>query len=182
MIIDEEDYLAHYGILRRSGRYPWGSGGDESTRNRDFLGYVDSLRKEGLSETDIAKGLGTTTTQLRAARAIARTQQKQADISMAQRLKNKGMSNVAIGERMGKNESQVRALLAPGAKDKAAILGATSSMLKDQVDSKGFVDVGTGVEHHVGVSRTKLDNAIAQLREEGYELHTVQVDQLGTKN
>ena len=22
-----EDYLAHYGILRKSGRYPWGSGG-----------------------------------------------------------------------------------------------------------------------------------------------------------
>lgn len=182
MIIDEEDYLAHYGILRRSGRYPWGSGGDESTRNRDFLGYVDNLRSKGLSETEIAKGLGTTTTQLRAARAIAKTQQRQADISMAQRLKDKGMSNVAIGERMGKNESQVRALLAPGAKDKAEVLQATSSMLKGQVDSKGFVDVGTGVEHHVGVSRTKLDNAIAQLREEGYELHTVQVDQLGTKN
>lgn len=182
MIIEEEDYLAHYGILRRSGRYPWGSGGDESTRNRDFLGYVDKLRSEGMSETEIARGLGTTTTQLRAARAIARTQQRQADIAMAQRLKNKGMSNVAIGERMGINESQVRALLAPGAKDKAAVLQATSNMLREQVDSKGFVDVGTGVEHHIGVSRTKLDNAIAQLREEGYELHTVQVDQLGTTN
>lgn len=182
MIIEEADYLAHYGILRRSGRYPWGSGGDESTRNRDFLGYVDNLRKEGLSETEIARGLGTTTTQLRAARTIARTQQKQADIAMAQRLKAKGMSNVAIGERMEINESQVRALLAPGAKDKAAVLQATSNMLRDQVNAKGFVDVGTGVEHHVGVSRTKLDSAIAQLREEGYELHTVQVDQLGTKN
>jgi hypothetical protein len=182
MIIEEEDYLAHYGILRRSGRYPWGSGGDESTRNRDFLGYVDKLRSEGMSETEIARGLGTTTTQLRAARAIARTQQRQADIAMAQRLKNKGMSNVAIGERMGINESQVRALLAPGAKDKAAVLQATSNMLREQVDSKGFVDVGTGVEHHIGVSRTKLDNAIAQLREEGYELRTVQVDQLGTNN
>lgn len=182
MIIAEEDYLAHYGILRKSGRYPWGSGSDESTRNRDFLDYVEGLKKNGLNETEIARGLGTTTTQLRAAKAIAKTQQKQADIGMAQRLKDKGYSNTAIGERMGINESSVRALLAPGAKDKAEILQATASMLKDQVDNKGLVDVGTGVEHHVGVSRTKLDNAIAQLREQGYELHPVQVDQLGTKN
>jgi len=182
MIIEEEDYLAHYGILRKSGRYPWGSGDDEATRNQDFLSYVEGLRRDGLNETEIAKGLKTTTTQLRAAKAIAKTQQKQADIAMAQRLKDKGWSNTAIGERMGINESSVRALLAPGAKDKAAVLQATSNMLKEQVDSKGFVDVGTGVEHYVGVSRTKMDNAIAQLREQGYELHTVQVDQLGTQN
>ena len=182
MIISEEDYLAHYGILRKSGRYPWGSGNDESTRNRDFLDYVEGLKRNGLNETEIARGLGTTTTQLRAAKAIAKTQQKQADIAMAQRLKDKGYSNTAIGERMGINESSVRALLAPGAKDKAEVLQATAAMLRDQVDSKGLVDVGTGVEHHVGVSRTKLDNAIAQLREQGYELHPVQVDQLGTKN
>jgi len=26
----DEDYLAHYGVLRRTGRYPWGSGGPEN--------------------------------------------------------------------------------------------------------------------------------------------------------
>ena len=41
---DHEDYLAHYGILRKSGRYPWGSGeaGEtQSQRNRSFLDYID---------------------------------------------------------------------------------------------------------------------------------------------
>lgn len=182
MIIDEETYLAHYGILRRSGRYPWGSGDSQSARNRSFLDQVAGLQKQGLSETEIARGFGITTTQLRAAKSIAKNEERQADIAMAQRLKDKGYSNTAIGERMGLNESSVRSLLAPGAKDKADVLEATSNMLKDQVREKGYIDIGSGVEHHIGVSQTKLGIAVARLREEGYEVHTVQVDQLGTGN
>jgi hypothetical protein len=178
--IPEEDYLAHYGILRKSGRYPWGSGGTQTERNRTFLGMVDDLRSQGMSEADVARGFGLTTTQLRAAKSIARTEERQADIAMAQRLKDKGYSNIAIGERMGKNESSVRALLAPGQKDKADVLQATSSMLKGQVDNKGLVDIGTGVEHHIGVSGTKLNTAVAMLQEQGYTVHYVKVEQLGT--
>jgi transposase len=180
MLIDEEDYLVHYGILRRSGRYPWGSGGDEESNNRGFLGYVDGLRKQGMSEAEIAKGLGTSTTQLRAARSIAKNQLKQADIAMAQRLADKGYSNVAIGQRMGKSESSVRALLAPGEKDKADVLKTTANMLKEQVDQKKYVDIGVGAENHIGISQTKLATAVAMLREEGYEVHKLKVEQLGT--
>lgn len=180
MIIKEEEYLAHYGILRKSGRYPWGSGGTQSERNSTFLDTVEGLRRGGMSETDIAKGFDITTTQLRAAKSIARNEQKQADIAMAQRFKDKGYSNVAIGERMGVNESSVRALLAPGQKDKADILETTSNMLKDQVGQKKYVDVGSGVEYHIGVSQTKLSTAVARLQEQGYTLHYVKVEQLGT--
>ncbi len=183
MIIDDETYLAHYGILRKSGRYPWGSGKTQSERNKTFLGMVEDLRKKGLSETEIARGLlgpEGTTTQLRAAASIAKNEEKQANIAMAQRLKDKGMSNVAIGQRMGINESSVRALLAPGQKDKADILEATSKILKDQVEKKGYIDVGTGVERHLGVSDTKLRTAVARLEEEGYKKWYVKVEQLGT--
>lgn len=180
MIIEDENFLAHYGILRRSGRYPWGSGGTVVSRSRSFLGMADAARKEGLSDTDIARGFGMTTTEFRAAKSIAKNQTKQADIAMAQRLKDKGYSNVAIGKRMDINESSVRALLAPGAKDRADILKSTSDMLRTQVDSKGYIDVGTGVEHHVGVTKDKLKVAVAMLKEEGYALHTIQIDQLGT--
>lgn len=166
--------------------YPWGSGATQSERNRDFLGMVDDLKKQGLSETEIAKGLGIeSTTALRAARSIARNEQKQAQISQAQRLKDHGYSNVAIGEKMGLNESSVRSLLAPGQADKAKVLDATADMLERHLTkdpNKPYLDVGTGVEYHVNVSRTKLDNAIAVLREKGYVLERVQVDQQGTKN
>jgi DNA-binding CsgD family transcriptional regulator len=146
---------------------------------------VEGLRRQGLSEVEIARGFSTrehpfTTTQLRALKSIAKNQQKQADIAMAQRLKDKGYSNIAIGQRMGINESSVRALLDPGQKHKADVLVATSNMLKEQVAKKGFVDVGTGVERHIGVSQTKLATAIARLQEEGYTVHYVKVEQLGT--
>lgn len=180
MIIEENDYLMHYGILRRSGRYPWGSGSTQNSRNRQFLDHVESLRSQGLSETEIARGLGITTTELRAAKAIVKAQKKQADIAQAQRLKEKGYSNVAIGERMGINESSVRALLAPGQAAKADILESTSSMLKDQVAAKGYIDIGSGVENHIGISSTKLSTAVAMLKEEGYTVHYVKVEQLGT--
>lgn len=186
MILDEEehDYLVHYGILRRSGRYEWGSGETQNTRNKMFLDHVAGLRAQGLTEVEIAKGMGISTTELRAAKSVAKAQQKQSQIAMAQRLKDKGYSNGAIAERMNlPGESSVRALLAPGAKDKADILTATSDMLKREVDAKGLIDIGVGVEKYVGpggISKEKLNSAVAMLKEEGYVVHTVKVKQLGT--
>jgi len=180
VIRTQEEHLAHYGILRRSGRYPWGSGGSESARNRSYLQTIDKLKQDGMSEAEIARGFGITTTQLRAARSIALSQQKQEKILTAQRLKEKGWSNVEIGKRMGLNESSIRALLAPGEKDKADALHTTANMLKEQVDKKKMVDVGKGVESQIGVTATRLNTAVAVLREHGYELHNIKIQQLGT--
>lgn len=176
----EEEHLAHYGILRRSGRYPWGSGASESTRNRSFLDTIDMLKKDGMSETEIARGFDITTTQLRAAKSIANAQQKQEKILAAQRLKEKGWSNVEIGRRMGINESSVRALLAPGEKDKADALQTTANMLKDQVAKKKYLDIGSGVENQIGITQNRLKNSVAVLQEEGYEVHNIKVQQVGT--
>lgn len=185
MIIDVDVYIAHYGTPRRSGRYPWGSGGDETTgqRNQSFLDMVADLKRQGLTEGEIAEGVGlSSTTQLRAAKTIAKNAVKASDIAMAQRLKDQGLSNVAIGQRMQKPESTIRALLAPAEKDKVDVLGATSEMLKKQVDEKKYVDIGAGVELYpqVGVSRTKFNTAVALLEEQGYKKYYVKVEQLGT--
>lgn len=180
MKVDSE-YLAHYGVLRKSGRYPWGSSSNQSTRNKSFLEYIDDLRgRLGYNEVQIAEAIGISTTQLRAAKTIAKAEQKQSSISMAQRLKDKGLSNVEIGKRMGINESSVRALLKPGEQDKADILMTVSTMLKDEVAQKKYLDVGTGVEQHIGISETKLKAAVANLQEEGYSVHYIKVLQLGT--
>jgi hypothetical protein len=180
MIRTQEEHLAHYGILRKSGRYPWGSGGTESKRNKSFLDTIEEQKRSGMSESQIADSHGITTTQLRAARSIAVAQQRQERILQTQRLKDKGWSNVKIAERQGRNESSVRADLAPGAKDKADALQITANMLKDHVSKKGLVDVGRGVEAHLGVTATRLNTAIAILREQGYEVHNIKIPQLGT--
>lgn len=176
----EANSLFHYGILRRSGRYPWGSGGDSVARSKSFLGYVDDLKAKGLSEVEIAKGLGTTTTALRAARTIAKSEALASNVSEAIRLKEKGLSNTAIGQRMGVNESSVRAFLNPSQTTKNNILITTSNFLKDKVDKGGYLDIGSGTESHLGISSTKLSTAVALLREKGYEVHNVQVLQVGT--
>lgn len=183
MIVEEENYLAHYGILRKSGRYPWGSGGNVPTRSRTFLDWVKEMMGQGLSEAEVAKGVGMTTTELRAAKSIAKSQLKQADIMTAQRLKDKGWANTKIGERMGVPESTVRNWLKPGAKDKADNLETIANMLRDEVESKKYIQVGTGVENHLGISKDKLATAVAMLKEtDGMVVHNVQVPQLGTSN
>lgn len=173
----EADDILHYGILRRSGRYPWGSTNNVVSRSMSFLDYVEEMKRKGLSEKEIADGVGLTINQLRDTKTIARAQKKTSDIITAQRLRDKGWSNVAIGQRMGIGESSVRALLAPGAADKANILTSTADMLRTQIAEKGVIDVGKGVEHWLGISAEKLKAAVSMLRDEGYEYHKVRVPQ-----
>lgn len=172
--------MKHYGTPRHSGRYPWGSGDTPYQRNKSFLSYIDQLKSQGLSEVEIAKGLGMTTSQLRAKKSIVKAEQRKADVAEAIRLKNKGYSNVEIGNRMGINESSVRSLLNPSLQERSEITTATANMLKDSVAEKGFIDIGAGVENHLGISRTKLKTSIAMLEEEGYTVHYIPVEQLGT--
>lgn len=181
LTISMEEYLSHFGTPRHSGRYPWGSGDNEYQSNKNFLATVKELEKQGISQVDIAKGFGMNTSRLRSLKTIAQNENKQADINQAQRLKDKGWSNTAIAERMEyPNESSVRLLLAPGAKDKADVLFATANQLKSLVEEKKFLDVGAGTEYSLKVSKNKLDNAKALLAEEGYKVHYVKVKQLGT--
>jgi len=175
MTMSHEEALIHSGVLRKSGRYPWGSGTNPNQRNnKAFIDYVEDLRKSGMTPTQIAEGLGMTTTQLRAVNSIAKNQLKAADISQATRLADTGMSNIAIGLEMGRN------LLAPGTKERNDSLLTTANMLKDEVASKKYLDVGVGTENHMGVSGTKLSTAVAMLKDEGYQLHKINVQQQGT--
>lgn len=174
------DDLYHYGTPRHSGRYPWGSGNDPYQSQRDFLGQVAALRGQGLTELQIAKGMGlSSTTELRAQVAIARNAKRAADAAQALRLHDKGMSNVAIGQRMGINESSVRNLLNPAAQDRNAILNNTVAKLKQRVDSGAYVDIGKGAERasEFGISENKLATAVAVLKQQGYQVHLIQQTQ-----
>lgn len=173
------DELKHYGTPRRSGRYPWGSGEDPHQRAVNWQAHIKSLKDKGLSDTDIAKFEGITTTQLRARISLAKDAKRNSDQNVAVALKDKGYSNVEIGRKMGLNESSVRNLLNPVLQERAAIVGKTASTLQDFVDKNRYLDVGTGMETRLGVSRTKLNTAVSQLQEEGYKVHTVNVPQVG---
>ena len=174
------DELMHYGTKRHSGRYPWGSGENPYQDSRDFLGTEKQLRKEGLSEVEIAEYFGMNTKQLRARKANAKNAVKAADIARANELKEKGYSNVAIGKKMGVPESTVRNWLKPASEQRATIATNTANMLKEAVGSRKYIDVGGGVENQLGITRTQLDNAIEMLKDQGYKIQYIQTEQLGT--
>ena len=171
--------LKHYGTPRCSGRYPWGSGDDSYQRAIGWRGHIDELRKQGLSDVDIARNEGIKTTQLRARMSLTKAEVRAAQTAEVLRMKDRGYSNMEIGRRMNLNESTVRSLSDPALAERSSITATTAKMLKESVDQKRFIDVGAGIENHVGVSRTKLNTAIAELQEQGYKVHRVNVPQLG---
>ena len=179
-----KDFLEHYGIRRRSGRYPWGSGKDPYQSGRDFIGRVEEMRKSGFTYTDengkkwtgdpaIAKSLGYSTTDFRTVYAIAKDERRSDMVATARRLKEKeGMNNSEIGRKMGINESSVRSLLDPNSESKMKQARETAEFLKKQVDKKKMVDVGAGVERDLNISKEKLDQALFMLQAEGgYEVY-----------
>lgn len=175
-----DDILCHYGTPRHSGRYPWGSG-KKAQRSKDLLSRHDDLKRQGFSEAEIAKALGfNSTTQLRAAKTIANNERKNYMTQMAKKLKEKGMSNVAIGQRLGINESSVRMMLKEGYQEKNTTLNSTADILREAVGKDGYINVGKGVDKYLGVSDQTKKTAVAMLKEEGYEVINLQVKQLTT--
>jgi DNA-binding CsgD family transcriptional regulator len=176
--------LKHYGIPRRSGRYPWGSGGDPYQNAIGFRGHIQELKKQGKSEVDIAKGEGISISQLRTRLSLAKTEQREGDRRRALQLKDKGYSNMEIARQMSGqektwNESSIRSLLDSTLAERASITATTAKILKESVDKQRFVDIGSGVEVHMGISRTKLNTAVEQLVGEGYKVHKLKVRQMG---
>ena len=165
--------LAHYGMPRRSGRYPWGSGDDPYQHGRDFLTRVDELKKTGWTETpeNIKKEFGLTTTQYRTEKAICKDERRMYDVARAKSLKSDGLGPTEIGRQMGINESSVRSLLNEGSEARMKEARNAADFIKQQVDKNGMVDVGTGVERELNISKEKLNQALYLLEREGYPIY-----------
>ena len=78
-----EDILMHYGMPRRSGRYPWGSGENPYQHSGDFLSRIEELKKQGLSEKEIADSFGLTTTQFRTQKSLAKNERRALEVATA---------------------------------------------------------------------------------------------------
>ena len=177
-ISNRDDVLIHYGVKRRSGRYPWGSGDDPYQHSGDFLGRVEELQKKGLSEKEIADTIGLTTSQLRIQKSLAKDERRALQVERAKGLREDGKSLSEIAKIMGfNNDSSVRALLNDNAESRMKLAKSTADILKKQVDEKGMIDVGTGVERVMGVSKEKLKEALYILEMQGYPTYGGRVPQ-----
>ena len=178
------DKLIHYGTPRKSGRYDWGSGDNGYQRAIGWRGHVRKLKNQGFTELDIAKAEGISINQLRARTAITKSEIRAVNTAEAVRMLDRGYSKMEIARRMSTpektwNESSIRSLLDPVLSERSAIIKTTANVLKEGVDQKRFIDIGTGVETNIGVHRTKLNTAVASLEDEGYQVHKINVPQVG---
>lgn len=170
----------HVGFTPHSGRYKYGSGENPFQHGASFRSVYADYRKQGFTEKEIAQAMGMSTSELRAKNTIERAEEQAARIARVKRLKEKGYSNTQIGEMVGIPESTVRNYLKEGYADNTKVLNTTVDMLKDELKTKRYLDVGSGVNIGIGISQQKFNAALKQLEEEGYEIHKVDLNQVGT--
>lgn len=170
-------FLLHYGTPRHSGRYPWGSGKNPQ-RNKNFLARANDLKKQGLTEKEIAEAMGYSTTQYRALHSIAVNERQKENIARVQKLRDKGYSTMAIARETGFPESTVRNYLRPEYQARRDTATRIADVLKEQVEERPYLDVGEGVELQLGVSKEQMKTALEILKQEGYTYHRVGVRQV----
>lgn len=191
-IAEEINELMHYGMPKRSGRYPWGSGEDPYQHGTDFLARVEDLRKQGFKYTDdkgktytgdtaIAKSMGLSTTQFRTELSLAKDERRALSVAKAKSLKADGLGDTEIGRRMGVNESTVRSWLNADSEARMNQAKETANFIKDQIEKKGMIDVGRGVERELNISKEKLDQALYLLERDGYPLYQGRFEQQTNK-
>lgn len=174
-----EDILMHYGIKRRSGRYPWGSGKEPYQHSGDFLSRVEGLQKKGFTEKQIAEEVGLSTTDLRMQLRVAKHERRRLEADRARSLREDGLSLNEIAEKMGyKNDSSIRALLNENTSTNKNQAKTTAEILKKEIEEKGMLDVGAGVERELGVSQNTLKEALFILETEGYNVYGVGIPQV----
>ena len=173
-----EDIVVHYGVKRRSGRYPYGSGEDPYQHEGDFVARVKGLKKDGLSEIEIATAMGfDNTTDLRRQYRQANNELKRLKIDRAKSLRDDGLGATEIGRIMGVSESTVRSWLNETRSINLKKAEKTAEILKEEVKKKGVIDVGVGVEKELNVSKGKFDEALKLLESEGYVVEGIGVPQ-----
>lgn len=193
---------------RGSGRYEWGTGEHPNQREAFSTNYINKMRNEGydndaivklmkdsgfsdvevyrslhkagLKDTEISKGLGISTTKLRAKISIEKYQRISENTALCKDLHNQGLSNMEISRRTGIPEPTVRNYIKETVDKRNDSLRDTADTLKDLVEDKHYIDIGPGAELSLGVTTTKLATAVSMLEEEGYKKYWIPVEQLGT--
>lgn len=183
------DYLIHYGTPRHSGRYPWGSG-EDPYQHEKFYQSVQQLKREGMTDNEIAEEFNMSTTDYRALKSVAFPAHKAAAAIQAKELASmvdengkRLYSNVEIGKMLGYPDTTIGNMLKEGYVERTNKTQKTIDALRSMVDEDHYIDVGAGSEYALCCSDTQLRNATRILSESDdykYELYPVNVRQLGT--
>lgn len=168
---------------RGSGRYGWGTGKNAYQHYKDLrtrvaaerqanVDYVDKNGKRYTGDTAIAKRMGLSTTEFRTVMAVASETVRSVERQKAIELREQGLSYDKIAAQLGyKNDSSIRALLNENVHQRKTEGVKTAEYIKSLVDKNGMYDVGSDAAIALGISQTKLAEAVARLRTQGYEVY-----------
>ena len=175
----DPDTLIHYGVKRRSGRYPWGSGKEPYQHSGDFLSRVNELKGKGFTERQICDQMSLTTTDYRMQLRRANHERRALEADRARSLRDDGLSLNQIAKEMGyANDSSIRSLLNENTRAQKSRADATAKILKKELEEKGMLDVGAGVEKELGCSQQTLKEALFILQTEGYNVYGIGIPQV----
>ena len=172
----------HEGATPHSGRFEYGSGENPLQRDNSIRGTVAYLRKQGLSDTEIAKQLGLSQNKMR---DLIKAEKAMTNVPRDARIKAllaQGKGATEIGKELGMGESSVRARIKAMEAGNDQKVVETTDILREAVADRKYIDVGVGTATGLGISENKLKGAIAQLLQEGYTLKNYNMEQLGTGN
>lgn len=191
----DED-IQHYGTKYHSGRYPYGSGKDPYQHDpgypfdtaRSFYNTVREYEKSGKSEREIIDilnndfyhGVGEELSlrQYRTYKKLARKEVEQDNFNQILVWQEQGVSQSEMARRLGVTEGYIRNHLKEGNEPKELAARQTADFLKQQIDDKGMIDVGAGIELDIGKSRQNIDDAILILQAEGYPVYPRRQEQV----
>ena len=184
--MSDQEFLEHYGMPRRSGRYPWGSGKDPYQHSVDFLGRIEQLRAKGWKETpeNIQRDFGLSVHDYRMEKTLCLNERRIYQVAKVKSLKSDGLNNSEIARKLGINESSVRSLLNEESEARMMQAKNTANFLRERLDNSryGMIDVGVNTEFDLNVSREKLDTALYMLESEGYGVYNNRIPQPTNKN
>jgi len=154
------------------------AGGNEAT-------ILRSLNKAGYSEEVIKNAMGIKTERYRALMSIASENEKaERDALIWKYINDDQMSDSAISKKMGIAPTTIHSIRERSGEHEKQGNIAVANALKEALNKTegGMLDVGKGTEEYIGVSRTRLKNALDILKEEGYQVYTDKAKQVFTGN
>ena len=177
--MDHITELEHYGIKRRSGRYKWGSGDDPYQRENGFLKRNDELRKQGLSEKEIADMFGMSIRQLRAQKTMEKERHNQVLADSVASMTKRGLTIDQMAESLGVSARTISNLKAGASQFDNTRSNNIKEAIAKQIAENPYLDISEGIEKQLGIPRTKFMAIVNDMVENGeLNTHTLKLKRL----
>lgn len=165
------DWLAHIGT-ETSGRYPKGSGKNPYQHEPGFMNRVSRLRKQGLSETEIAKEMNMSIREYKAKKTLEKNYETREKVLIGLKMRDEGKTYAEIEEATGVKARTMEDWIEKDRLAKVKQVDATVETLKRRIEEDGMIDVGSGAYLSLNCTEAKFNAALKQLEEEGYPIYT----------